>query len=85
MHIKWGALAGTAGVSFGITVAVVAAFALGTLALSRHEAAREAAAGGGDTGSSGVVGGRVALGAAVTCFAACATAVGYGIWLIAAS
>ncbi|MFD0529880.1 hypothetical protein ACFQ1I_28685 [Kitasatospora arboriphila] len=42
MHIKWDALAQTAGLSFAITVAVVAAFALGILALSRREAAQEA-------------------------------------------
>lgn len=78
MQIKWGALAGTAGVSFGITVAIVTVFALGTLALSRHETAREAAADGA-TGARG----SAALGAAVTCFAACAAAVGYGLYLIA--
>jgi hypothetical protein len=78
MHIKWGALAGTAGVSFCITVAVVAVFALGTLALSRRESAREAAAAAGRDG-----GGTLALGAALTCFATCVVAVGYGIYLIA--
>ncbi|MFJ6212989.1 hypothetical protein ACIQGZ_06605 [Streptomyces sp. NPDC092296] len=82
MHIKWGALAGTAGVSFGITVAVVAAFALGVLALSRREAAREAAA-GAPAGAPSGGGGGPALGAAVVCFGACAAAVGYGLYLIA--
>ncbi|WP_377269412.1 hypothetical protein [Peterkaempfera sp. SMS 1(5)a] len=78
MQIKWGALAGTAGVSFGITVAIVTVFALGTLALSRREAAREAAVAEGGSG-----GGSVALGTAAVCFAACAAAVGYGLYLIA--
>ncbi|MCD0482914.1 hypothetical protein LO771_11010 [Streptacidiphilus sp. ASG 303] len=81
MEIKWGALAGTAGVSFGITVAVVAVFALGSLALARRDAAREAAAAGGPGQGAG---GGVLAAAAAVCFAACAAAVGYGIYLIAA-
>jgi hypothetical protein len=73
MQIKWAALADTAGVSFAITVAVVAAFALGILALSKRDAAVEAGTGRGT----------VALTGAGVCFAACAAAVGYGISLIA--
>ncbi|MFJ8439703.1 hypothetical protein [Kitasatospora griseola] len=74
MHIKWAALAETAGVSLAVTLAVVTVFALGNLALSRREAAVEAGTGRGTP----------ALAAAVLCFAACAAAVGYGISLIAA-
>ncbi|MGW4892206.1 hypothetical protein ACWEQL_08045 [Kitasatospora sp. NPDC004240] len=81
MHIKWNALAQTAGVSFGVTVAVVTVFALGILALSRREAALTASEGQG-TGSS-AAGGKLALAGAYTCFAICAGAVLYGLYLIA--
>ncbi|MFJ9441278.1 hypothetical protein ACIRRH_05330 [Kitasatospora sp. NPDC101235] len=81
MHIKWNALAQTAGVSFGVTVAVVAVFALGILALSRREAAVSAAREGEGTGAAG--GGRLALAGAYVCFALCGGAVLYGLSLIA--
>ncbi|AUY49852.1 hypothetical protein [Streptomyces sp. CB01881] len=85
MHIKWNALAQTAGFSFGITVAVVAVFALGILALSRREAAltaqRSAAGTGAGTPSAGA--GRLALAGAYACFAVCGAAVLYGLSLIA--
>ncbi|WP_030235703.1 hypothetical protein [Streptomyces sp. NRRL S-350] len=81
MHIKWNALAQTAGISFGVTLAVVAVFALGILALSRREAALSAAREGGDAGPAG--GGKPALVGAYACFALCAAAVGYGLTLIA--
>ncbi|MFE6746663.1 hypothetical protein ACFVGM_12480 [Kitasatospora purpeofusca] len=82
MHIKWNALAQTAGVSFGVTVAVVAVFALGILALSRREAslsAQREAAGPGAPAN----GGKLALAGAYTCFAVCGAAVLYGLSLIA--
>ncbi|MGW7449399.1 hypothetical protein [Kitasatospora sp. NPDC054795] len=81
MHIKWNALAQTAGFSFGITVAVVCVFALGILALSRREAALVAAREGGGAGTAG--GGRLALAGACVCFALCGGAVLYGLSLIA--
>ncbi|MER6303853.1 hypothetical protein ABT247_30450 [Kitasatospora sp. NPDC001539] len=81
MHIKWNALAQTAGISFGVTVAVVAVFALGMLALSRREAALSAREGGADRASGG---GPALLAGAYTCFALCAAAVVYGLVLIAA-
>ncbi|MFE4519614.1 hypothetical protein ACFRMQ_36185 [Kitasatospora sp. NPDC056783] len=81
MHIKWNALAQTAGLSFGITVAVVAVFALGILALSRREAAAGAARDGGAAGAAG--GGKLALAGAYTCFALCGAVVLYGLSLIA--
>ncbi|MFJ6771653.1 hypothetical protein ACIQOV_11905 [Kitasatospora sp. NPDC091257] len=81
MHIKWNALAQTAGFSFGITVAVVCVFALGILALSRREAALVAAREGGGAGAAG--GGRIALAGACVCFALCGGAVLYGLSLIA--
>ncbi|MDH6133039.1 ABC-type phosphate transport system substrate-binding protein [Kitasatospora sp. MAA4] len=79
MNINWSALADTAAVSFGITVAVVATFALGVLGLSRREAATEAAG----TASPATTG-TLALAGATVCFAACAAAVAYGLTLIAA-
>ncbi|MFG2842311.1 hypothetical protein ACGF12_03925 [Kitasatospora sp. NPDC048296] len=80
MHIKWTALAQTAGISFGVTVAVVAVFALGILALSRREAALGAREGGRASGGAQPV----LLAGAYACFAVCAAAVLYGLMLIAA-
>ncbi|MFI9270412.1 hypothetical protein ACIGXM_06835 [Kitasatospora sp. NPDC052896] len=77
MNINWSALADTAGVSFLVTVAVVAVFSLGILALSRREEAVAARAAGADGG------GTLALVGAGVCFAACVAAVGYGLTLIA--
>lgn len=82
MHIKWNALAQTAGFSFGITVAVVCVFALGILALSRREAAVAAVRDGGE-GAGAAGGGRLALAGACVCFALCGGAVLYGLSLIA--
>ncbi|WP_031076828.1 hypothetical protein [Streptomyces sp. NRRL WC-3742] len=86
MHIKWTALAQTACASFGITVAVVAVFALGILALSRREAVLSTREGRGtDSGTGTAGGGKPALLAgAYACFALCAAAVVYGLVLIAA-
>ncbi|MFC5910826.1 hypothetical protein [Streptacidiphilus monticola] len=69
MDIKWAALASTFGVSLAISLAVVAVFSLGIVALGRK-------------------GGAAAVHATWTataylCFAACAAAVGYGLYLIA--
>ena len=82
MNIKWNALAQTAGISFGITVAMVAVFALGILALSRRESARADAGAAGGTGGTGRA--NLALAGASVCFAACAAVVVYGLTLIAA-
>ncbi|WTU05262.1 hypothetical protein OHV05_21965 [Kitasatospora sp. NBC_00070] len=76
MSIKWAALAETAGVSFVVTVATVAVFALGIMALSRREAAQEGGTAGAGTAN-------LALAGASVCFAACASVVGYGLYLIA--
>jgi hypothetical protein len=73
MTIKWAALADTAGISFLVTVAVVAAFALGVLALARRDSAIE----------SGTGRGTLALTGATACFTACAAVTAYGISLIA--
>ncbi len=79
MNIKWSALADTAGISFGVTVAVVTVFALGILALSRRDAAAEAARAGGTAAGRGTL----ALAGATVCFTACAAVVLYGLSLIA--
>ncbi|MFB7662969.1 hypothetical protein ACFC1R_03350 [Kitasatospora sp. NPDC056138] len=79
MSIKWAALAQTAGVSFAVTVAVVAVFSVGVLALCRREAALEAGRDG--AGSATAAKGGLAL--ASVCFAVCAGVVLYGLSLIA--
>ena len=75
MTINWAALGNTFGVSLLITLGVVASFCLGISALSRRETALA-------DGGSAVRGGG-ALAVAVVAFAACAAAVGYGLYLIA--
>ncbi len=70
MDPDWGAFGQVAGVSVGVTVAVVAVFALGVLALSQGDTARENGRGG------------AALAAAGLCFLACAVTVAYGLYLI---
>ncbi|SED16929.1 hypothetical protein SAMN05216489_02701 [Streptomyces sp. 3213] len=73
MHIDWAALGSVFGVSLVVTVALVAVFTLGITALSR----RERATAQGDSAT-------LALTGAYACFAACAAAVAYGIYLIVA-
>ncbi|MDQ1044382.1 hypothetical protein [Streptomyces sp. V4I2] len=73
MKIDWAALGSVFGVSLVITVALVGLFTLGIMGLSRQE---RAAARGGAAG--------LAVTGAYACFAACAAAVGYGIYLIVA-
>jgi hypothetical protein len=71
MNLHWGALGQVAVVSVGVAVALIVVFTLGVVALSQRDTAREH----GRNGS-------VALTAASICFAACAAAVLYGIYLI---
>ncbi|MGW2824836.1 hypothetical protein ACWC24_28110 [Streptomyces sp. NPDC001443] len=73
MNIDWAALGSVFGVSLVATVGLVALFTLGIMGLSRQE--RASAQGGGAA---------LAVTGAYACFAACAAAVGYGIWLIVA-
>ncbi|MDK1346111.1 hypothetical protein QNO09_22945 [Streptomyces sp. 378] len=73
MKIDWAALGSVFGVSLVATVALVGLFTLGITGLSRRE---RAVAQGGSAG--------LAVTGAYTCFAACAAAVGYGIYLIVA-
>ncbi|MFF4491882.1 hypothetical protein ACFY0F_36415 [Streptomyces sp. NPDC001544] len=71
MKIDWAALGSVFGVSLAVTVGLVALFTLGVTGLSR----RERAAAQGDSAGLAVTG-------AYVCFAACAAAVAYGIYLI---
>ncbi|MFG3005540.1 hypothetical protein [Streptomyces calvus] len=73
MKIDWAALGSVFGVSLVVTVALVALFTLGINGLSRHERA----AAEGRSAALAVTG-------AYACFAACAAAVAYGIYLIMA-
>lgn len=71
MNIDWAALASVFGVSLLTTVALVGLFTLGIVGLSR----RESASAQGDSAALAVTG-------AYVCFAACAAAVAYGIYLV---
>ncbi|MCX5047239.1 MULTISPECIES: hypothetical protein [unclassified Streptomyces] len=71
MKIDWAALGSVFGVSLAVTVGLVALFTLGVMGLSR----RERAATQGDSAAAAVT-------AAYVCFAACAAAVAYGIYLV---
>ncbi|MFI0507162.1 hypothetical protein ACH3WN_30625 [Streptomyces albogriseolus] len=73
MKIDWAALGSVFGVSLVVTVALVALFTLGISGLSR----RERATAEGRSAALAVTG-------AYACFAACAVAVGYGIYMIMA-
>ncbi|MER5743914.1 hypothetical protein ACFV97_30925 [Streptomyces sp. NPDC059913] len=76
MKIDWAALGSVFGVSLVVTVALVGLFTLGIVGLSKQP---EPAAQGGSGGSP-----LLARAGAYACFALCAAAVGYGIFLIVA-
>ncbi|CAM5487120.1 hypothetical protein AB0B30_36345 [Streptomyces narbonensis] len=71
MKIDWAALGSVFGVSLLATVALVGLFSLGIVGLGKQE---EAAANGGSA--------TLARTGAYACFALCAAAVAYGIYLI---
>jgi hypothetical protein len=73
MDIDWAALASVFGVSLLSTVALVGLFTLGIVGLSKRESG--SARGGSAT---------LAVTGAYACFAACAAAVAYGIFIIVA-
>ncbi|MFJ3906731.1 hypothetical protein [Streptomyces sp. NPDC090025] len=73
MKIDWAALGSVFGVSLVATVALVGLFTLGIVGLAKQE---EAAASGGSAA--------LARTGAYVCFALCAAAVSYGIYLIVA-
>ncbi|MFF4155370.1 hypothetical protein [Streptomyces sp. NPDC001678] len=76
MHIDWAALGQVFGVSLVVTVGLVGVFTLGILGTSRKP---EAAGATSATGSP-----LLTRTGAYACFALCAAAVGYGIYLIVA-
>ncbi|MEV0846620.1 hypothetical protein AB0J21_12230 [Streptomyces sp. NPDC049954] len=90
MNIDWAALGSVFGVSLGITVALVGAFALGIAGLSRASQTRRATATGTAPAAAapagGTGGGAPALlrTGAFACFALCLAAVAYGIYVIVA-
>ncbi|WP_329129770.1 hypothetical protein OG552_04480 [Streptomyces sp. NBC_01476] len=71
MSIDWGSLGEVAVVSIGATIGVVAVFALGVRALAERDTVRS-------EGGNGTFA-QVSAGA---CFAVCAAAVLYGLYLI---
>ncbi|MFD3512392.1 hypothetical protein [Streptomyces sp. NPDC058657] len=71
MNIDWAALGSVFGVSLVATVSLVGLFTLGIVGLSKQQSA--AASGGSAT---------AARTGAYACFALCAAAVAYGIYLI---
>ncbi|MFB7518305.1 hypothetical protein [Streptomyces sp. NPDC056144] len=73
MKIDWAALGSVFGVSLVATVALVGLFTLGIVGLGKQE---EAEANGGSAA--------LARTGAYACFALCAAAVAYGIYLIVA-
>ncbi|MFY1676336.1 MULTISPECIES: hypothetical protein [unclassified Streptomyces] len=73
MKIDWAALGSVFGVSLVATVALVGLFTLGIAGLARRERATTQGAGTA-----------LSLAGAYACFAACAGAVAYGIYLIVA-
>ncbi|MFE3213925.1 hypothetical protein [Streptomyces antimycoticus] len=82
MSIDWAALGQVFGVSLVVTVGMVGVFTLGILGTSRKAAPEQggaAAAAGGAAGASAL-----ARTGAYACFALCAAAVAYGIYLIVA-
>ncbi|MFF9352608.1 hypothetical protein [Streptomyces sp. NPDC014734] len=76
MKIDWAALASVFGVSLVVTVALVGLFTLGIVGLAKQPGP---AARGGSGGSR-----LPARAGAYVCFALCAAAVAYGIFLIVA-
>ena len=71
ISISWSDLARVAEVSLAFSLGIVAVFALGVLGLSRVTAVR-----------SGRPGSATGYAIAGVCFAACAAAALYGVWLI---
>ncbi|WP_327119913.1 hypothetical protein OG206_25295 [Streptomyces sp. NBC_01341] len=74
MKIDWAALASVFGVSLVITVALVGLFTLGITGLAKRTTTAQAGGGSHALARTG----------AYACFALCAAAVAYGIYLIVA-
>ncbi|MFH8785723.1 hypothetical protein [Streptomyces roseoverticillatus] len=77
MHIDWAALGQVFGVSLVVTVGLVGIFTLGIVGTSPRTG------GSADPGASAGTS-ALARSGAYACFALCAAAVGYGIYLIVA-
>ncbi|GGX94567.1 hypothetical protein [Streptomyces hiroshimensis] len=77
MHIDWAALGQVFGVSLVVTVGLVGIFTLGIVGTSPRT-------GGSADSGTGAGTGTLARSGAYVCFALCAAAVGYGIYLIVA-
>ncbi|MEU1675630.1 hypothetical protein ABZ752_26900 [Streptomyces roseifaciens] len=81
MHIDWAALGQVFGVSLVVTVGLVGIFTLGIVGTSpRAAGSADSAAGSAD--STAGAGALARRSGAYACFALCAAAVGYGIYLI---
>ncbi|MCZ4121114.1 hypothetical protein [Streptomyces sp. H39-S7] len=80
MQIDWQALGTVLGVTLAVTIGLVGVFTLGIVGLAKRESAPSA------EGGVAVSGGSAALTrtGAYACFALCAAAVAYGIYLIVA-
>lgn len=78
MNIDWAALGQVFGVSLVVTVALVGVFTLGIVGTSTKPSATTA------TGTAAGSSGALARSGAYACFALCAAAVAYGIYLIVA-
>ncbi|WP_306334444.1 hypothetical protein [Streptomyces sp. KL118A] len=74
MSIDWAALGSVFGVSLAVTVALVGLFTLGIVGLSQQDKAAASTGGQATKARTG----------AYACFALCAAAVAYGIYLIVA-
>ncbi|GAA1368302.1 hypothetical protein [Streptomyces beijiangensis] len=79
MHIDWQALGTVFGVSLVATVGLVGLFTLGIVSLSKTSETSGSAGSAASAGSA-----IVARSGAYVCFALCAAAVSYGIYLIVA-
>ncbi|MET9484525.1 hypothetical protein [Streptomyces sp. NPDC006638] len=83
MKIDWAALGSVFGVSLVSTIGLVGLFTLGIVALAKQEPAASESA-GGSAGGSPAGSAALARTGAYACFALCAAAVAYGIYLIVA-
>ncbi|MFD7237960.1 hypothetical protein ACFWAT_21975 [Streptomyces syringium] len=82
MNIDWASLGQVFGVSLVVTVAMVGVFTLGIVGTSRKpQGTQDGAAGAAAAGTAPTA---VARTGAYACFALCAAAVAYGIYLIVA-
>ncbi|MEU7136939.1 hypothetical protein [Streptomyces sp. NPDC046261] len=79
MNIDWAALGQVFGVSLVVTIGLVAVFTLGIVGTSRKPGSATATATAPAAGPT-----VLARSGAYACFALCAAAVGYGIYLIVA-